>query len=526
MPKAPENAPECPGAATPPDAAKDSFRDFLITEYNNIASAHFAAGTTITQFFQFYLLIIGLPITVAGIVQKLGGGTSATPPANAGTSATPPATTSILQLLADPLVPVLSFTVAILGLFLMWYIVTLRFDAIRYARTINGVRKQFYNAARLGIRDELAMRGLPRTITKPRYFDRLSFGGIVCSFATLNSAYMALTAWNVVLNHFCILDNLVKLAASYGWRLDISGLAGFAARPGSAEFAGIVFFVVFFACHWWAYFFFARYQGHRYLQKQRIGIDIDGVLGEHRTAFAKILPVVAKGKTLDPSSIKHIPLHECDCLKEGDGRTVSITQREEHAVFNTTTYWTTMPCYKDAPGVLRELKDAYRFHINIFTYRPWPNPAAYPDTMPGANHAWLTKNPLTWAATLRPHVGPGHLGRLWNRFLEWSRRTAMTNITKRWLGQHGIVHDHLVVERGNVYVADPRSHGRNRFRIAEHEDIRVFVEDDLGKARKLADICDVVYLIDHPYNQTNLLPNNIIRVKDWIEIKQHIRNNL
>lgn len=114
MPEAPEQQP----AAT---SANDDFREFLKTEYTNIASAHFAAGTTITNFFQFYLLIIGLPITVAGVVQKLGGGTVTS---SAG----------IVQLLADPLVPILALTVGVLGLFLMWYIVTLRFDAIRYAR--------------------------------------------------------------------------------------------------------------------------------------------------------------------------------------------------------------------------------------------------------------------------------------------------------------------------------------------------------------------------------------------------------
>ena len=52
------------------------------------------------------------------------------------------------------------------------------------------------------------------------------------------------------------------------------------------------------------------------------------------------------------------------------------------------------------------------------------------------------------------------------------------------------------------------------------------MEDDLAKARKLADICDIVYLIDQPYNQTLALPNNIVRVKNWTGIKQHIIDNL
>ncbi len=84
-------APEQQNAAATP--ANDDSREFLKTEYTNIASAHFAAGTTITNSFQFYLLTIGLPITVAGVVQKLGGG--------AVTSSA-----GIVQLLADPLVPI------------------------------------------------------------------------------------------------------------------------------------------------------------------------------------------------------------------------------------------------------------------------------------------------------------------------------------------------------------------------------------------------------------------------------------
>ena len=64
-------------------------------------------------------------------------------------------------------------------------------------------------------------------------------------------------------------------------------------------------------------------------QRQRIGIDIDGVLGDHRARFASLLPTVAEGKTLDPESIVHIPLHECGALKDATGKAVAISEREE-----------------------------------------------------------------------------------------------------------------------------------------------------------------------------------------------------
>jgi len=92
-----------------------------------------------------------------------------------------------------------------------------------------------------------------------------------------------------------------------------------------------------------------------------------------------------------------------------------------------------------------------------------------------------------------------------------------------------MMYDRLIVERGNVYVADPRAKGSNRFRIAERKEIRIFIEDDLDKARKLASICEVVYLFDQPYNRCDrggeAIPNNIIRVSSWEEIRRSIRKS-
>ena len=55
--------------------------------------------------------------------------------------------------------------------------------------------------------------------------------------------------------------------------------------------------------------------------------------------------------------------------------------------------------------------------------------------------------------------------------------------------------------------------------------IRFFVEDDAEKAAKLAYVCDVVLLLDQPYNTSPSapLPGNVIRVRSWDEIYQKIR---
>ena len=85
-----------------------------------------------------------------------------------------------------------------------------------------------------------------------------------------------------------------------------------------------------------------------------------------------------------------------------------------------------------------------------------------------------------------------------------------------------------MVEYGNVDMADSRAPSRNRFIIAQKREIRIFVDDDLLKAKKLANICEIVFLFDQPYNRTERqsLPSNLIRVGSWDEIYAYIREKL
>src|SRR5262245_26042306 len=54
--------------------ARDDYSKFLLAEYSNIAQAFFNSGTTITQFFQYYLLALSVPITLAGVILKVTAG--------------------------------------------------------------------------------------------------------------------------------------------------------------------------------------------------------------------------------------------------------------------------------------------------------------------------------------------------------------------------------------------------------------------------------------------------------------------
>ena len=67
--------------------------------------------------------------------------------------------------------------------------------------------------------------------------------------------------------------------------------------------------------------------------------------------------------------------------------------------------------------------------------------------------------------------------------------------------------------------------------MARQRKYRFFVEDDWEKAAKLAYICDVVVLIDQPYNRPNVglgrdgrdHPSNVVRAQSWDELYRVIR---
>ena len=73
--------------------------------------------------------------------------------------------------------------------------------------------------------------------------------------------------------------------------------------------------------------------------------------------------------------------------------------------------------------------------------------------------------------------------------------------------------------------------------MAQKNALKFFVEDDWESAFRLAFICDVVFLIRHPYNEAMLtrkdlfgkgpfsekLPGNVVVVDNWAEIHRAIK---
>jgi uncharacterized HAD superfamily protein len=450
----------------PEQSGRAKYEEFLLKEYDNIAQAHFNTVSTISTFFKHYLLVVSLPIPLLAWVLK------------SGTDSTGKGPASVLDDLGLG-VPLGAILIAVIGFCVMCYIANLRFDAILYARTVNGIRKYFAGRSGVPFEEEFRVRVLPRSTHQPRYFEGAYFLWVILALGLINAAYLGAGIF------LCCKRGGVGLGYCWAW----GGM-------GAA---------VFVVANLVAYLVFAWHRETRYLRSHIIGVDIDGVLNRHREHFCKML-VELCGKEVDPQTITRIPVHECKELKDKFGNSVSVTEDDEHAIFNHPKYWRDMPADEGAADMLGRLKNVFRFRILIFTHRPWPHPTTFPK---GKEAEYRS---------------------LWDSevYACQSSDAAIEQITTAWLRQHGTPYDRLYVEKGNIHTTDPRLLVRNRFVICERKKVRIFVEDDLLKAKKLAHICEVVFLVDQPYNQCEQvnLSNNVIRVKSWREIYEYVREVL
>ncbi|GAH97234.1 unnamed protein product, partial [marine sediment metagenome] len=94
------------------------FKEYLLSEYSNIAQAHFKTIETISTFFRNYLVIVSIPISVLAILISIFAGAEAL---------------RTIVLIRVPL-SVILLAVSLAGVGVLLYIVNLRMDAILYAR--------------------------------------------------------------------------------------------------------------------------------------------------------------------------------------------------------------------------------------------------------------------------------------------------------------------------------------------------------------------------------------------------------
>jgi len=153
---------------------------------------------------------------------------------------------------------------------------------------------------------------------------------------------------------------------------------------------------------------------------------------------------------------------------------------------------------------IKELKNDFGYRINIHSYRPWPQ----------SSYGTLSNESLknTW------------------------KRKSLKKITKDWLKQYEIPYNDLFIEKTGIDVTSAnfslvgfifgiaKSNFRNRFFYTRKKSYRYFIEDTIENAIKLSRNCEYVFLLNQPYNNSNnALPSNVIRVENWIEIREKIR---
>lgn len=362
--------------------------------------------------------------------------------------------------------------VSLIGLMVFCYVLNLRLDVILYARVINGIRKFFYDKSKLDINLKLRTMNLPQSPYLPSYFEKSYFLPVVCVFSTMNTAYF------LVAHYIYFRDYVFSVSLELIW-------------------TGIV--VIGFAIHLGIYWAYARHREYGYLKSNILGIDIDGVINKHREQFCSIL-LEKTGKELNPDLITIMPVHEHP--------TLGIKREEERQVFNDPSYWINMPAIEGASEVIERLRNVFRSKIYIFTHRQWPDAKTKEDLLK-------------------------YKREFFKRCGEFEE--PLKGITKDWLKRYGIIYDKIIFEEGNDFSSDPRISYNNRFNWARKKKIRFFVEDDIEKAVKLSYACDIVFLFSQPYNEAcrdlsaeinrvrEDIPSNVIRVKTWDEIYQHIR---
>lgn len=437
---------------------------FLITEYNNIAQAHFKTSETITTFFRYYLIIVALPVPICGILFRME-----------------PASFSSLDQIPTfglLLASTICLAISVCGMCVAWYVTELRGDAILYARTVNGIRKHFYDLSGLKPKEEMSMRVLPRSIAVPRHRDWFFFGGVLVSFIVIDTIYFAL--------------GYVVYLATVSPPSESTGMIN-TVLCTMTVFSYLVLHVI-------GYIMLTDKREKQNLKCRSVGVDIDGVLNLHREHFCHILKRHT-GKQISPDTITKIPVHEC--------KELGITPEEEQSVFEDIDYWTQMPACLDAVHYIRKLRRDFGYKIYIVSHRPWPR------------QKLIGKDWWRWYVQ---RIWPYPSLRIWPLPV---LRPAMWRITRSWLRKCRIEYDKLLIEEGHIYSARGEIAARNRYVLAAKKMIPLFVEDVKANACKLADTCEIVFLLKHPYNKDSQadLPKNVIPVNSWKEIYHFVRDN-
>ena len=432
----------------------EEFDEFQLSEYENISQAHFKTIETISIFFRHYLLVMSFPIIVAGFFVQVREPTKYF--------------AQYYQIFASILMIIAAIGVCMLG-----YIIVLRMDGVLYARTVNGIRKYFYNKINKDFERIIKTKVLPYATTRPSYYEPIFFFPVVFCFIIINTTYFVfgVTIW------------------IFKGEIEIISKNFFTIGPIIAFFTSIL-------SQWFLYiYYYARNREISYLKSSIIGVDIDGVLNKHREKFCEILKKNT-GKDLSPEDITEIPVHENPKL--------NISIEDEKKVFNDPEYWVNMPKIDGSIKILNKITSSFQLKIFIFTSRPWPQVKNKENCIQNKwgkgiddiTKLWLSKNGLKY---------PCFIKKFYKTF-----KDVNLIIEKE---------SNKAIKLCGIF----KIKSKNRFYSSIRNNIKFFVEDDLKNAIRLSYICDFVFLFDQPYNQEKNLPNNVFRVKSWDKIYRKIR---
>ena len=173
-----ENASETPSKSTtdengaPPvqDLSAD-FTQFQLKEYENISQAHFKTNEVLATFYRYFLLVTAIPITTVGLALLNFSDRGISPEG---------------RILAYLIFGISAALLSSIGAAVIAYIEGLRLDAILYARTVNSIRKFFFEKPG---GDCFGKPVLPTDRDKPSYDGFGASATIYHACAVMNAVY-------------------------------------------------------------------------------------------------------------------------------------------------------------------------------------------------------------------------------------------------------------------------------------------------------------------------------------------------
>lgn len=159
----------------PNSTYKHAIDDFMLKEYESIASAHFDSQSGLRQQFRFYLLIAAVPATVLGLAFR---------------DRPAPELEHLGMFDLPRILAWIFFAVGILGALMLLSMINTALDASLYARTVNGIRHYFVDRARATDNDITKYLKMPIDQRRPSYFHVRAFFWQVLFISMINSFYV------------------------------------------------------------------------------------------------------------------------------------------------------------------------------------------------------------------------------------------------------------------------------------------------------------------------------------------------